>query len=56
MGKIKKIKASSQKCVNCGDKAVAFFPVFNPNTINYPYCQPCLNEAKLKLMAKFIEK
>lgn len=43
------MKASECKCCECGKQAVAFYPVFDPDIPSYPYCQECLDKAKMEL-------
>lgn len=44
------IKASSLKCSKCVEKAVAFWPVFDPDIRSYPYCRKCLDAVKERLL------
>ena len=46
----KKVYAKDCKCCICGKQAVAFWPCIDPDIKSYPYCQKCLDDAKLKLM------
>lgn len=48
----KDFKCCEKKCKN---KAVAFFPVFDPDIPQYPYCRECLDKLKLKLIINFSE-
>lgn len=41
-----KVYAKDQKCCKCGEQAVAFFPVCDPDIQSYPYCQKHLDEAR----------
>lgn len=43
------MKASECKCCECGKPAVAFFPCVDPDIPSHPYCQECLDEARMKL-------
>ena len=47
--------AKNCKCCVCGKKAVAFWPIIDPDIQEHPYCRKCLDEAKSKLIMK-IEK
>ena len=51
----KRMKASDYRCCECGKKAVAFFPVFDPDVPAYPYCRSCLDKAKTELVIKLID-
>lgn len=44
------MKASECKCCKCGKPAVAFWPVFEPDIPQHPYCRKCLDAEKLKVM------
>jgi len=46
------MKASDCKCCECGKKAVAFWPVVDPDIPAYPYCRECLDKAKKELFLK----
>ena len=48
------IHAKDLNCVEkkCKEKAVAFFPVFDPDIPSYPYCRKCLDKMKIKLLIK----
>lgn len=53
MTKVKKKKnklvyAKDCKCA-CGKKAVAFWPMCDPDIPHHPYCRECLDEAKMRL-------
>jgi len=39
------IKASDCKCCECGEQAVAFWPVIDPDIPSHPYCRKCLDKA-----------
>lgn len=43
------MKASERKCCVCGKQAVAFYPCIDPDIPSHPYCQECLDNAKLEL-------
>ena len=44
------MKASECKCCDCGEQAVAFWPVCDPDIPSYPYCRECLDKAKMELI------
>lgn len=46
----KKTKAKDCKCCECGEAAVAFWPVVDPDIPANPYCRKCLDSAKLRLL------
>lgn len=50
----KEVQASELNCCEekCKEKAVAFWPVMDPDIPSHPYCRKCLDKAKLKLMRK----
>lgn len=50
------IEASDCKCNRCGKKAVAFWPVIDPDIHNLPWCRLCLNVAKDKLIIDLFTK
>ena len=43
-------KASDCKCCKCNRKAVAFWPVIDPDIPSNPYCRTCLDKAKFWLI------
>ena len=49
------MKTSECKCIKCGEKAVAFFPLFDPSIPSHPYCKKCLDKARIELMIKLTE-
>lgn len=49
------VKASDFKCCECGEQAVALWPVIDPDIQSYPYCRKCLDKAKAKLMMELLE-
>ncbi len=51
-----KKKASDCECVECGRKAVAFWPVADPDITAQPYCRKCLDEAKEKMLIEFCDR
>jgi hypothetical protein len=46
----KMIQAKNCKCIKCGKQAVAFFPCFDPDIPNNPYCRICLDKTKMELI------
>jgi len=50
-------KASDFICCEkkCKNKAVAFFPVSDPDIPSHPYCRKCLDKVKFKLLIKLTE-
>lgn len=50
------MKASECKCVECGEQAVAFWPLIDPDIPTYPYCRKCLDKAKPELLIKAFGK
>lgn len=53
--KEKLIHAKDKKCCECKEKAVAFFPVVDPDIPAYPFCQKHLDKAKISLIKKLNE-
>jgi hypothetical protein len=51
----KTVKAEDKKCIECGEKAVAFFPAVDPDIQSYPYCRECLDKQKLLLIIALFE-
>lgn len=49
------MKASDCKCIECGQQAVAFWPVIDPDIPSHPYCRKCLDKAKMKMIVKLRE-
>ena len=49
------IKASDCKCIECGEQAVDFWPVIDPDIPSHPYCRKCLDKAKQQLFIKLTE-
>lgn len=45
----KKIKANTQKCVNCGKQADLFFGLADPDGISVPLCNKCCEESKKRI-------
>jgi len=46
----KLVEASECKCCMCGEQAVAFWPVIDPDILSEPYCRECLDKAKMEAM------
>lgn len=51
----KTIKAADCKCCECGEPAVAFWPVCDPDIPSYPYCRKCLDKIKEELMIQLLK-
>lgn len=47
--------AKDCKCSDCGKRAVAFWPVCDPDIPSYPYCRKCLDKRKDALMLELFE-
>jgi hypothetical protein len=49
--------ASEMNCCekNCKEKAVAFFPVCDPDIPSHPYCRKCLDKIKMRWLIKLTE-
>ena len=50
------MKATDCKCIKCGQQAVVFYPVVDPDIPSNPYCRECLEKAKMEMMIKMFEK
>lgn len=48
--------AKDFKCIKCGEQAVAFWPVSDPDIPCDPYCRHCLDTIKMKLWKKIEEQ
>ena len=46
------VHASECQCCVCGQAAVAYWPVIDPDIPSHPYCRECLDKAKLELMMR----
>lgn len=46
------INATELNCCECGGEAVAFWPIVDPDIPSWPYCRPCLDNAKQKFIIK----
>ena len=53
---MRKMKASECKCIKCGQQAVAFWPIIDPDIPANPYCRKCLDREKMELLLHMIEK
>ena len=51
----KLVKASDCKCCKCGEPAVAFWPVIDPDIPSYTYCRKCLDKAKGELLRQLFD-
>lgn len=49
-------KASDCKCCVCGQQAVAFWPVIDPDIPSNPYCRKCLDKTKAAVMRELLIK
>ena len=49
------MKANEHRCIECGQQAVAFWPVIDPDIPSYPYCRKCLDKAKEKMIVEIIK-
>lgn len=45
------VHAKDCKCCKCGEPAVAFWPMVDPDIPHHPYCRKCLDAAKMRVMA-----
>lgn len=54
MAKKKLVKANEFKCCVCGETAVAFWPVYEPDIPSNPYCRKCLDKAKGELLRRIL--
>lgn len=52
----KLIKASDCKCCVCGEQAVAFWPIIDPDIPSDPYCRTCLDKTKAAVIRKIMLK
>ena len=52
----KPIKASDCKCCVCGEQAVAFWPVIDPDIPSDPYCRKCLDKTKAAIIRELLLK
>ena len=43
-------QAKDCKCCECGQQAVAFWPVVDPDIPSNPYCRGCLDAAKARMI------
>lgn len=42
--------ARDKKCIMCMRRAVAFWPVIDPDIRSNPYCRKCLDDAKTRVL------
>ena len=49
------VKATECKCCVCGNPAVAFWPVIDPDIPSHPYCRKCLDKTKVEMMRRLME-
>lgn len=56
MEKDDKINASDCQCIECGEQAVAFWPVIDIDIQSNPYCRECLDKAKSECFIKLFEE
>lgn len=52
MKKSKQILAKNCKCCVCGEKAICFWPVIDPDIQEHPYCRKCVDKAKMRVLIK----
>ena len=45
-------RAKDCKCCECGEQAVCFWPITDPDIPHYPYCRACVEKAKSDLLLK----
>lgn len=50
------VKASDCKCCVCGEQAVAFWPVIDPDIPSEPYCRKCLDKTKAAVIREIMLK
>lgn len=43
------IFAKDCKCVKCGQQAVAFWPIIDPDIQEKPYCWKCLDSIEIQI-------
>lgn len=43
------MEAKDCKCIDCGKKAVVFYPLIDPDIPAHPYCADCLYKAMVSL-------
>lgn len=48
--------ASDYACIECGEPAVVFWPVVDPDIEAHPYCMACATEAHRRLLIKIFER
>lgn len=57
MSNKKTILASECNCCEegCSNKAVAFWPVIDPDIPSYPYCRDCLDKVKTRILIMLMD-
>lgn len=50
------VKASDCKCCVCGEQAVAFWPLIDPDIPSEPYCRKCLDKTKAAVIREIMLK
>ncbi len=48
--KAKLIYAKDLKCCQCGQPAVCFWPIIDPDIQEHPYCRKCKDEAVMRVL------
>ena len=57
MAKEKLRWAKNYKCImDCGRKAVCFWPMVDPDIRENPYCRKCVEEAKFRVLTEIFKK
>ena len=51
-----KINAKDCECCECGDNAVAFWPIIDIDIPHNPYCRECLDRLKKDLIISLYKK
>jgi hypothetical protein len=46
------VQAKDCKCCECGEPAVCFWPIVDPDIPHHPYCRKCVEDAKIRLLIK----
>ena len=50
------IYAKDQKCIKCKKQAEVFWPMMDPDIQEYPYCRPCVDQAKMHLLIEICKE
>ncbi len=50
------VYAKDCKCCKCGDQAVAFWPIIDPDISENPYCRKCLDRTKQKVIMEIFDR